>query len=458
MPNRGPRRISLRGEDGAAGDNWSASALLVSMCGSEGYTAAAMAWPSTRGAVATIAAALWAALTSAARADDWPVFLGPHGSGTSAETGLDLDWPPEGPPVMWRKRLGASYSPPVVAKGRTIAFHRLGNEEVIECLDAATGRSLWDLRYPTRYVDRYQYNGGPRSSPAIDDGRVYTYGAEGVLTCAELATGRMVWQRPLNKELKVPQNFFGVGVPPVIDGQIILLNAGGPDGAGIVGLDKRTGQTVWKATSHGASYSAPVVASIGGRRLAMFLTREGLVALEPETGRVTHEYPFRSPLHESVNAASPVVVGDVVMLSAAYSVGSVALRLAPDGLTVLWRDTKNLQSHWATAIYHDGCVYGVHGRHEAEGEVRCLDFATGRVRWVGPRSMGRATLLMVQGHFLVMGERGDLAVVEVNPDRYVEKRRVHLVDGPTWAPPVLANGLLYVRNETCLVALDLRRR
>jgi len=425
------------------------------------YTpAAAMAKPFLHRMVTALAAAavLCGRPAVAVCADGWPAFLGPRQNGTSAETGLNLDWPPAGPPVLWSKQLGASYSPPVAAKGRLIVFHRLADDEVVECLDAATGRSLWNFRYPTRYADRYQYNGGPRSSPVIDGRSVYTYGAEGVLTCLDFETGRMVWQRPLNKELNVPKNFFGVGIPPVIETDLILLNAGGPDGAGIVGINKHTGRTAWKATSHGASYSTPVTATVGGRRMAFFFTREGLLVVAPETGQVIHEFALRSVLNESVNAASPVVVDDVVFLSAAYSVGSIALRVAPEGLVPLWSDKKNMQNHWATSIYHGGCVYGVHGRHDSEAEMRCLDWKTGQVRWVGPRGLGRTTLLMVQGHFIVMGERGDLAVVEVNPDRYVEKRRVHLMDGPTWAPPVLADGLLYVRNETLLLALDLRSR
>jgi outer membrane protein assembly factor BamB len=392
-----------------------------------------------------------------AQAADWPVFLGLRQNGTSAETGLLLDWPEKGPPVVWSKRLGRSYSPPVVAQGVLIAFHRIGDEEVIECLDARTGQPRWDFRYPTRYVDRYEYNGGPRSSPAIDGDRVYAYGAEGMLTCLDLAGGKKVWQRALNKELGVPQNFFGVGVPPVIEKDLILINAGGPGGAGVVGISKMTGETVWKTSDQGASYSAPVVSTIRGERMAVFFTGDGLIVIRPDTGKVLHEFPFRSVYRESVNAASPVVVEDVIFLSASYYVGSVALQVPPEGaLKCLWRDKKNMQSHWATGIYHGGFLYGIDGRHEQESQMRCLDWKTGAVRWASPRGLGRTPFIMAQGHFIAMSERGDLVLIEVNPDRFVEKRRVRMLDFPCWAPPVLANGLLYIRNETLLLCLDLR--
>jgi len=400
--------------------------------------------------------AAWALALPLATADDWPRFMGPRQDNTSAETGLAFDWPKGGPPEVWRKRLGPSFSPPVVAGGTLIAFHRIMNDEVIEAVDARTGERRWQFRYPTRYNDRYRYNGGPRSSPTIDDGRVYTHGAEGVLTCLDLETGRKAWQRPLNRDLGAPQAFFGVGTPPVIDGDVIVLNPGGPDGAGIVGVDTRTGKTLWKATDHGASYSAPVVRTVGDQRLAFVLTAEGLVVLEPKTGTVRHTHRFRSVYRESVNAASPVVVGDVVMLSAAYRVGSVSLQVTPDGLAPLWRDKESLQCHWATPIHHEGFLYGVDGRHEEEAALKCVDWDTGIVLWTAPRGLGRMTSILVQGHLLAMAERGHLVLIEANPERYVQKQAVKVLSPPCWAPPVLAGGLVYVRNETDLLCLDLR--
>jgi outer membrane protein assembly factor BamB len=392
-----------------------------------------------------------------AQAEDWPVFLGPRGDNSSAETGLALDWPAEGPPVVWRKTLGKSYSPPVVAKGKVVAFHRIADQEVVEALDAQTGRSLWTFRYSTAFVDRYGYNGGPRSAPAIDGNCVYTYGAEGTLTCLELATGRRVWQRAINAELKVPQGFFGAGVAPVVEKDVILLNVGGPGGAGVVGIDKATGRTAWKATDQGASYSTPVVRTINGRRMAIFLTQDGLLALAPDSGKVLHELPFRSPLRESVNAASPVVVDDVIFLSAAYGVGAAAVQVTPDGLKCLWRDKRNMQNHWATSICRDGFLYGAHGRHEQEAVMRCIEWRTGQVRWTSPPGMGRSTFILAGGHFIVLGERGDLAVVDVKADRYIQSKPVRVLEYPCWSPPILANGLLYLRDEEHLLCLDLRR-
>jgi outer membrane protein assembly factor BamB len=389
-------------------------------------------------------------------AADWPRFLGPDQNSISSETNLNLDWPAEGPPLLWRYGTGASYSTPVVASGFALVFHRRGDEEVLDVLDADTGEVAWSYRYPSHYVDRYGFNGGPRSSAAVADSFVYTYGAEGVLTCLKLKTGERVWQRPVNAELEIPQNFFGVGMAPVIEKNLILLNVGASGNRGIAAFDRESGKTVWTATGDEAGYSTPVVTTLAGRRQALFLTRAGFVSVNPQTGEVLHEFPFRARVHESVNAASPVVAGDTVLLSSSYGVGSVALRVTADSLETLWRRTDNLQSHWATPIHQAGYIYGVHGRHESEAEIRCIELKTGDIRWKSPRGLGRASMIMVDGHFLILGERGILALARVSPDGYIQLKRVRVLSYPAWSPPVLANGILYLRDETQVIALDLR--
>ena len=299
-----------------------------------------------------------------ASGEDWPCFLGPRQDGISRETGILKKWPAGGPPRVWSRRVGNSYSAPVTARGRLVVFHRVKGNETLDCLDARTGKPFWSFDYPTEYEDRYGYNNGPRSSPAIDGNRVYAYGAEGTLTCLDFETGRLLWQRRANQEFRVPQGFFGAGTAPLIEEGLVLLNLGGPDGAGVVAFDKLTGKTVWKASNDGASYSTPITRTINGKRLAVFFTQAGLLVLEVKTGAEAYRFPFRSKLYESVNAASPVVVDDVVFLSATYGVGSVALRMGSGGLEPLWQNRTAMQNHWATSIYWQGFLYGMDGRHE----------------------------------------------------------------------------------------------
>ena len=389
--------------------------------------------------------------------EDWPVFLGSRQDGTSLEAGFLKTWPRQGPVKLWTRSVGNSYSAPVTARGRLFVFHRVKDSEVLECLDAGSGKPIWTYKYPTRYEDRYGYNNGPRSAPAVDGDRVYAYGAEGKLTCLEFETGRLVWQRAANEEFRVPQGFFGAGTAPVVEGSLVLVNLGGPDGAGIVGFDKLSGKTVWKTSNDGASYSTPVVRVINGRRLGIFFTRDGLLALDVRTGAETHRFPFRSTTFESVNAASPVVVDDIVFLSATYNTGAVALKLEPTGLRTLWQSRTAMQNHWATSIYYQNYLYGFDGRHEYGSNLRCIEFRTGKVKWT-QEGLGRGSFIMADGHLITLGERGDLAIIEVNPEKYIEKSRVPLLSYPCWTPPILSHGLLYLRNENTLLCLDLRQK
>ena len=271
----------------------------------------------------------------------------------------------------------------------------------------------------------------------------------------------------MSQDFGVEQGFFGVGTAPVIEGNLVLLNVGGTDGSGVVAFDTGTGETVWKASDDSASYSTPIVATVNGERLAIFYTGDGLLVLEPETGKVRYRYPFRSRIRESAIAASPVLVDDVVFLSATYQIGAVALRLTPTGLEEVWKDEKALQTHWATSIYHEGYLYGMHGRHEGQARFRCVDFKTGEVMWTAEddysrvgntitQRLGRASFIMADGHLIAMGEGGELALIEVSPERHIEKARAKYMDGPVYTPPILAHGLLYIRNERELKCLDLR--
>ncbi|MFP6598756.1 MAG: PQQ-binding-like beta-propeller repeat protein [Candidatus Hydrogenedentota bacterium] len=388
---------------------------------------------------------------------DWPKFLGPNSNATSQELGILTEWPREGPPILWSRPIGESYGAPVISKGRLVLFHRIGDHEVIECVDALNGsRVHWQHGYPTDYVDRYGYNGGPRSSPTIDGDRVYTFGAQGVLTCLDFETGKLLWQRQVNEEFEVPPGFFGVGSAPVIEDDLILLNVGGPDGAGVIALDKSSGKTVWTASDDEASYSTPIVATVRGERLAIFHTADGLLVLEAKTGKLRYRYPFRSRIRESAIAATPILIDDTVFLSATYKIGAVTLQLAPDGLKEVWKDPEAMQNHWAISVFKDGYLYGMDGRHESGANFRCIDFATGKVIWSTRAKIGRASFIMADGHLIALGERGHLVLIEVSPERYIEKERVQILNYPAWTPPVLAQGRLYLRNERQLICLDLR--
>lgn len=391
----------------------------------------------------------------AGSAADWPQFLGPERNGTSTERGLRQSWDDKGPPLLWQKEIGAGYSAPVVAGERLLLFHRIGNEEIVDCLDAATGKLRWKHREATNYRDPLGKGDGPRSTPLIAGAHVYTLSPGGRLLCLKLADGEKVWQRELLKDYVVPRSYFGVGTSPILEGGRVLVNVGAR-GAGIVAFDKDSGKEVWKATADGASYSSPVAATMDGVRHVLFFTRQGIVSLDPANGKVRFSKRWRSRMDASVNAATPVVIGDRAFFTACYDTGAILVRAKKDGMETLWSSGRSLSCHFGTPVYHDGYLYGFDGRQESGTEFRCIDVKSGKVHW-SQEGFGCGSMILAEGNLIVLSEGGDLVLVECRSDKYREKARASVLTGPCRAHMALANGRLYARDNRKLVCWDLKK-
>ncbi|MEM9185298.1 MAG: PQQ-binding-like beta-propeller repeat protein [Planctomycetota bacterium] len=422
-----------------------------------------------------------------AAAADWPGFLGPQRNGKSAETGLLQAWPEAGPPLVWQCPLGTGYTAPAVASGKLVEYGRFGDATRLTCRDARTGDELWRSEHPTAYTDMLGYNDGPRCSPVIDGNRVYTHGAEGLLRCVGLADGEEVWRLDTSRRFHVVKNFFGVGSTPVVWQGLLIVNVGGSPpggpsdvyaargnvqgaGSGVVAFDKLTGKVRWQTTDELASYASPVVVEQGGRPWCFVFARGGLVSLNPSSGEVDFQLPYRSAKLESVNASTPVAAVNRLFLSETYEVGGATLEFGPGGHKLLWADRqrrrdKAMQLHWNTPILHEGYLYGSSGRHSGSAELRCVDFQTGEVKWSEP-GLARASLLYADGRLVCLTEDGILRLLRPSPDKYdpvsehrpVDDRGRRLLRGDAWVAPVLSAGLLYVRGEDRLVCYDVRQR
>ena len=230
----------------------------------------------------------------------------------------------------------------------------------------------------------------------------------------------------------------------------------GGKGAGIVAFDAASGKVLWAATDDEASYSSGVGATFGGKRLAVFLTRSNLLGLDPATGAIVFRRPWRARNASSVNAASPVVVGDLVFVSAEYGPGAGVLRLEGSNLVDVWTGLDSLTNHYATAVHLNGILYGYHGRQEFGPALRAVELRTGRVRW--SQDQFRAGSIMLAGsRLLIMREGGELILADATPDAFKPLARAQVLPAVVRAFPALSNGILYVRNENTLVALDLRK-
>lgn len=437
-------------------------------------------------------------------AADWPEFLGPTRDNCSPESGLRQSLTNDGVPILWQKKVGTGYSAPSVRDGCLILHHRLGNEEIISAFEAETGATRWTHSYPTRFIDPFGYNNGPRCSPLLTKDFCYTFGAEGILLCLNLKTGSVVWKRDTRADFDVPEAFFGVGSTPVLDGTRLIVMVGGQPNAAVVAFDALTGKTLWEnggaSTWNGvpmtgwpgertiewntadpafqkqASYCSPVLAIIHGQRHVLCCTRQGLLSLDPETGKRRFAFWFRARQDSSVNAMTPIVKDDCILISSAYfRNGSVLLRVRPDstGVDEVWRGTQ-LEMHWSQPILTQGHLFGFSGRNEPDAKFRCVAWAEGTLRWdrfegwpnaghsklregeKPPEFYGRGSLILADGKLVALGEAGRLGLFEPNAAKAVEigQWQVPGLSYPCWTGPILANRKLYLRDESLLICLD----
>lgn len=411
------------------------------------------------------------ALSKDAITEDWPSFLGRAHNAVSAETKLTRAFPPA---LVWEMPKGTGYASPAILGDSLVFLHRIGGEEIVECMHPETAATRWRFRYATAFEDRFGYNNGPRASPAIDAGRVYTMGAEGVLHCLSLASGGVIWKKDLRTAYKVRQDFFGTASTPLIEGGMLIVNVGAPGGPCVVALDKTSGVEIWRAGKDwGPSYASPVPAVVHGKRtLVVFAGGEsdppsgGLLAIDAASGKVHFAFPWRSRSRESVNASCPVVFDNKVFVSASYRTGSALLEIQPDFKPKTLWTTQEAGLHFNTAIHQGGYLYGFDGRNEPDASLVCLDAATGKAAWrTAPewnetfavrgerqtQQLGtyRGSLLHIDGQFLCVGEIGHLLWMDLSPRGYKEVARTWLFAArESWALPVVCRGLLYVTQNT----------
>jgi len=383
---------------------------------------------------------------------DWPQFLGPARDGVVPGPS-PVAWGDAGPSTLWKVDVGRGFSGPVVVGGRVLLHHRRGNEEVLEAFDAGSGTSVWRAPQPTAYEDDFGFDDGPRGTPSVAGGRVFTFGAEGRLTCTALQDGAMRWTRPLGKELGADKGFFGFACSPLVVSNRVIVQVGGRDGAGVVALDAATGATVWKATSDEAGYASPVRVEADGAQRVVVLNRAGVRVLDPRDGKVTAAVPFRSRQGASVNAATPLAAADGVLVTASYDTGATWLRWRGGGvLAEAWHQADALSAHISTPVRKGGLVFGFHGRQEQGAELRCIRAADGSVAWASPR-LGVGSVLVQGDRLWALVEGGELILAEAKDSGWKELARAQVLGSGVRAAPALDGGVLYARDKARLVAV-----
>jgi outer membrane protein assembly factor BamB len=391
-------------------------------------------------------------------AADWPQYLGPESNDQSPEK-IVTPWPADGLKPLWKVPTSDGFSSFAVRDGMafTLVMRNINgfNREVCVAFDAASGKELWAAPLGLAKYDGGGDSGtddnkggdGPRSTPTADSNRVYTLDAHLLLACFDAATGGLVWSKDLVKDCGGKNIPWQSAASPVLDGDRLFVCCGA-EGGSLLALNKADGSVLWKGESDAMTQATPVVATILGVRQVIFFTQTGLVATDEATGKVLWRHPFD---YRVSTAASPVVAGDMVYCSAGYGVGSAAIKLAKDGdafkVTQLWRTKGDkIANHWSTPVIKDGHVYGLFGTKEyGKAPLKCVELATGKVLWEQP-GFGPGGLILADDHLLVLSDRGELVVVDPQPDGYKELARSKAVDGKCWNHPVIAAGRIYARS------------
>lgn len=391
-------------------------------------------------------------------AQDWPQFLGPNRDGRYSGPPVAVDWPGGSPKEVWRRPVGEGFAGPVVAGDRVFVFHRLGDREVLDALAVATGEPLWRYEYPTTYRDDFGFDEGPRAAPVVVDDRIVTFGAQGQLHVVSADTGERLWSVDTRAEFQFRKGYFGAAGSPLVENGRVMANIGGSD-AGVVAFDLETGDVLWVATNDEASYSSGVGAEIAGVPHAVFFTRNFLFGLDPANGAVRFQRPWRARMRASVNAASPLVVDDLIFVSAQYGTGAGLFRVEAGRLQELWVSDDVMSNHYATSVFDArvGALFGFHGRQEYGPSLRAVDLTTGEVHWNVDR-FGAGTVTLAGDRLVIMRESGELVIADASLDGYAPLATAPVLPPTVRAYPALADGFLYVRNAETLIGLDLRGR
>lgn len=423
---------------------------------------------------------LTACVRSEAVADDWPQWGGPRGDCVWREVGIVDSLPAGLLPRKWSVTIGEGYAGPAVADGRVYVTDRqkeAGTERVL-CLDAATGAEIWKHEYPVRYT--ISYPAGPRATPVVDEGRVYTVGAQGHFFCFDAKEGRIIWQKDYVKDYGTTMPTWGIAAAPIIDGKRLVALVGGADGATVVAFDKATGKEVWRAIEDPAvGYVPPRLFEFGGVRQVVSWHPRAVTSLDPETGKVIWEVPF--PIKMGLCVSSPQKAGNKLFVTAFYD-GPMMIEVAADGRSakMLWKgksdseiETDGLHSIMPTPIVTTQNIYGIC----SYGQLRCLDANTGARLWETFAATGHGrwwnAFLIPNGdpeagrldRVFLCNEQGDLILAKLSPKGYEEQSRAKLIE-PTrevnrrmtiWSHPAFAMKSVFARNDKELVRVDLAK-
>src|SRR5262245_13058873 len=387
-------------------------------------------------------------------AQDFPQWRGPNRDGLLAGLPDRTAWPAT-LPAGWKAKVGKGHASPVVVGGTVYVFTREGEEEGLSAFELESGKRLWRQAYPAPYTMNpaaVSHGPGPKSTPVVSGGRVYTLGISGILSSFDAATGKLAWRREFSKEHKQTSPLYGAAMSPAVDGGVVVAHVGGHDDGELSGFDAATGATRWTWKGDGPGYASPILGVLGGQRQIVTQTQNNVVGLAADTGALLWKVPFQTSYDQ--NAVTPVVVAGTVIYSGLDN-GVHAVRVVKKGTAwaagPVW-ETSEVSMYLSSPVADGDRLYGF--SHKKKGQFFALDARTGKVLWVSEGRQGESAAVLAAGPVLFfLTNEGNLTVAKKNAAAWSPLRTYTVADSPTWAHPVITARGVLVKDAESLALL-----
>lgn len=380
----------------------------------------------------------------------WTNYRGPERDGRYDERAIKTNWPAAGLTPMWKQPVGGGYASFVVADGVAYTIEQRRRQEVVAAYNVENGKELWTHGWNAEFIES-QGGDGPRATPTWDEGRLYALGAEGELRCLDAKTGKPIWNRNILSDNGAENLDWGMAASPLIVDDKVVVLPGGTSGKSVVAYNKLTGAPVWKVLNDRQAYTSPMLVTLAGKRQILVVSANRIVGLAPENGALLWSHPWATQY--GINVSQPIVVSpNRFFISAGYGHGSALVEVSGSGKSftarTVWENTS-MKAKFNSPVVHNGYAYGLD-----EGILTCVDLATGERKWKGGR-YGYGQVLLASGHLIVTTENGEIVLVKADPTAHKEVTRFAALEGRTWNVPALAGGRLLVRNATHMACYNL---
>ena len=381
----------------------------------------------------------------AAPAAEWAQWRGPSRDGLSSEAGWQATWGADGPKVLWRANVGIGFSSCSIAGGRVYTIGNIDKKDIVWCLNADTGKPVWQHTYPCRLGTHK----GSRMTPTVDGDAVYTMSREGDLYCLSAADGTVRWSAQIKDDFGAKQTRYnwGFSCSPMVRGDLLIFDVGT-----VIALNKKTGKLAWSSGSDLAGFSSPTTTTLGGETYINAFTASGLVLVNAASGKEFARFPWETKY--LINSASPISVGAKIFFSSGYGKGCGLVEVRGNRIELVYAN-EDMRNHVNSCVLYKEHLYGFDGQQGSTGRLTCMELATGAVKWAeGDMKVG--SLMIADGKIVAMLDGGELLIAEATPEAYRPLARAKVLNGQCWTYPVLCGGRIYCRSnkEGELVCLD----